>query len=825
MKTLFTTILLALASYAFAQTGKEIYLKWDNNELKIERGDTSSIELPFALRFKEANFKNKELKWKNGNTVIPGTTKKFGTDIKLTLEDNGYYKIIMEINEGKVVSSILGETNLPNSSITLEISGKSITFNYKGGKKEERDTGDKNKENEVKYTAGYIYYDAMALVSNKLSPKDKLEILESYGYKGSENNPYLKGIFDEENVKAGAHVSLSPGALLTNIGNTDVTNFAAGLARFLAERTKEELNEAFFKKMKEQLNAYPELKTAFPTTASFLDIIETYSYASVIQVLKEAFETDIQNLPENLYSIKNLTSAACNENLICGKNIKGEDKKDCDKYKDCTLRLTNLENFFKTMEGHWVALGMFSLKEGIQSTNPAELLKSIASSTEFDNLKTASAKLKLYNDYNITSSIELSNLISQSLVSNEVNQVWISTNQINSLFNTKDAFKIYLGLLLAKELKGDTKVEFYDSSPKLVSFGKILSDRYQTYTEFEGLIKNIFSAYNATNNAVKKMLAASEKSVEADPQALYDYYRTFTSSLKPIAHSPLLKTITGKDIGAGYDKVEQFLNPAVDIAYHISTKKYSAAIYDASILLSALNELKVTTTDEKGKVVEEKYDGFKIVTKSFLKYGTLISTVANAQTSEEVKKAIEASVLPVGSSSIKRNSNFSISVNAYVGGFYGRAYTHEMEYKYDSLMNPIDTNRIKKNYQTFGLYAPIGVSFNKGSKCGWGVSVTAQLLDLGALVNFYLTEGDQTALPDDFKIRLSNIFAPGVQLGINIPKTPLTLTGGFQYVPALYQTDQISSSSEIIASNAVRWHIGLVVDIPLYNVKVWDFKK
>ncbi|MFX5484650.1 hypothetical protein ABTD53_19235, partial [Acinetobacter baumannii] len=81
--------------------------------------------------------------------------------------------------------------------------------------------------------------------------------------------------------------------------------------------------------MKEQLNAFPELKTAFPKTASFLDIIETYSYASVIQVLKEAFETDIQNLPENLYNIKSLTDGDCDKIAICGKD------KECDGFTNC----------------------------------------------------------------------------------------------------------------------------------------------------------------------------------------------------------------------------------------------------------------------------------------------------------------------------------------------------------------------------------------------------------------------------------------------------------------------------------------------------------
>jgi len=832
MKILLTTILLATASYAFSQTEQEIYLKWDNNQLKIERGDTSSIVLPFTLRFKEANFKQRELKWKNGNIVIPGTTKKFGSDIKLTAEDSGYYKVTLEVNEEKVVSNILGEISLPKNSVTLEISGETITLHYK-----------MINEKEEQYTAGYIYYDALKLADSETPPEKKLEILRAYkvNLDSSDLNPFLKDFIKDsiKKIKTDAQVGGKGGAasFLTNLGNTDVTNFAAGLARFLAERTKDELNEAFFSKMKEQLNAYPELKTAFPKTVSYMDKIETYAYASILNALKDAFEMDMQNLPENLYEIKNMNKGSCNTIDVCdcgkNENCKKNPAKTCTGCKKCKCenRMQKLADFFATQDGHWLALGMYSVKEGIQSTNPAELLKSIVSSTEFDTLKTASKRLHFYGDCNITSAIELSNLISQSLVSRDDKQIWISTSELNSLLNSKTALKIYFGLLLSKELSAENKtvINFYKSDSTTITFGEILIKAHEEYTKYEpqlsSLIKNTYAAYNSTNNAVKKMIAASEKSVETDPQALYDYYRTLTSSLKPVTHNQLLIALVGKDIGASYDKVEKFLNPSVDMAYHISTKKYSAAIYDASILLSVLNDYKIAATDKKGNIekdtegkpIKVNYDGFKPITKSFLKYGTLISTVANAQSSDEVKNAIEASVLPVGSSSIKRNSAWSISLNGYVGGYWS----------YRSNQNQIPI---------LGLSAPIGVNFSKGGLNKWfkgfsssgnwgGLSANIQIIDLGALVNYYLLKGDTASIPNDFTVRLSNIFAPGFNLCYNFPKTPLSIAWGGQYIPTLYKYEQINGTNQLTPTNAFRMQFSVLVDIPMYNLKVWDFKK
>ncbi|MGR9936641.1 hypothetical protein ACUOG0_23890, partial [Escherichia coli] len=91
----------------------------------------------------------------------------------------------------------------------------------------------------------------------KNNPNDKViaNILKAYGVDASNisSNLFLNDVFG--NYFNGRAQGGGAANFLTSLGNTDVTNFAAGLARFLAERTKQELNEAFFNRMKEQLNA------------------------------------------------------------------------------------------------------------------------------------------------------------------------------------------------------------------------------------------------------------------------------------------------------------------------------------------------------------------------------------------------------------------------------------------------------------------------------------------------------------------------------------------------------------------------------------------
>lgn len=196
--------------------------------------------------------------------------------------------------------------------------------------------------------------------------------------------------------------------------------------------------------------------------------------------------------------------------------------------------------------------------------------------------------------------------------------------------------------------------------------------------------------------------------------------------------------------------------------------------------------------------------------QKFSKYGTLIGNVANAQNSDEVKAAIQDAVLPVGSSRIKRYANFSIGLNAFVGAFYGQAYYKE--------------NGTTKGMQSFGITAPIGVSFAFGTRNFIGkhnaLGLNIQLIDLGSLVNFYYTKGDGAQLPAGTKIQLGDILAPGATVSYSLFNSPFSIMGGVQYVPNLSRMPEISTNTDF-RPLTWRWHVGLAVDIPLFTIKTY----
>ncbi len=110
-------------------------------------------------------------------------------------------------------------------------------------------------------------------------------------------NPFLTSYFQ---VGTGQSPQNIFGSIVKTIGGLDVTAFADGLAKFLVERTKEELNEAFFRKFADFLKYYPEFKILFPNTDVLVDNFNSWEYANLLNTLREAFDKDVKELLANL---------------------------------------------------------------------------------------------------------------------------------------------------------------------------------------------------------------------------------------------------------------------------------------------------------------------------------------------------------------------------------------------------------------------------------------------------------------------------------------------------------------------------------------------
>jgi hypothetical protein len=187
-----------------------------------------------------------------------------------------------------------------------------------------------------------------------------------------------------------------------------------------------------------------------------------------------------------------------------------------------------------------------------------------------------------------------------------------------------------------------------------------------------------------------------------------------------------------------------------------------------------------------------------------------------AESPGEVQSAIEATVLPAGSSSIKKNSAFNISLNAYIGGYFGKSN--------------INATDIDGSNSKVGVTAPVGVAFSlglghfkNGASIG-SLSLYGTLIDVGAIAGYRLND-DSTAL--DQKITLGDIFTPGGYLvyGVGLPflsYVPLSVGYGWQYGSRLYNKED----GKISISNSSRWRSNwfVAIDIPLANFLTKNYK-
>ncbi len=236
---------------------------------------------------------------------------------------------------------------------------------------------------------------------------------------------------------------------------------------------------------------------------------------------------------------------------------------------------------------------------------------------------------------------------------------------------------------------------------------------------------------------------------------------------------------------------------------------------------------------------------FSKFTSKVLKYGTFMANIVKSDSAEEIQAAIKSAAMPVGSYSIKRESRWDVSINAYLGAGYSREFinSEDLDIINDELksgalnLDDPDLPALDDESRSFGVWAPVGIAGSYGigrNKGGGSLSVFISLIDLGAIVDFRLQNqvGDSVMisamdsvhrsvsvdkLPE---ITLENIFAPGAYLVYGIPSIPISVGAGIQQGPNLRRID-ISENGEVfstVKASAWRWNFFIAVDIPIVTL-------
>lgn len=651
-----------------------------------------------------------------------------------------------------------------------------------------------------------------------------------------EYNPFIQEYFPTVGSGQSNNLSSLASNLGSSIGGLDVTTIADGLAKFIVARTKEELNTAFFSKFQDLLSRpeYKDLQTVFPHTYSALNAIgnEIYNYNAYLGTLRDAFKSDLSSLTSHLPTI-----------------IENHPE-FFDRYPSLAATLRS---------GCYIANGIND------KTHPGDILKDYP--LEYlDSLNP-----------NWTASIKTLQLFSASLkdtATSPDSPYWVSLSKLKALLNDSIAFKIYMGLIyhqaLAKNIKFQTTINGKIVTTPLTD---ILVNDVDNVTAYKNYIVKFVEKTNTLSRMIKTYQKVSGDSLTIEQYTSYFdasinllEYASQASDLIPKKWANDLNHSNIKYLFHLKDTLKEYFNVAhstSNLVLAINRKNYSSAVMNAVNIYDIIfaskaakafdraysnkeyKKAKKAIKDEKGgkqllkniknnhltddqknisvvkknlPIIEDKLKGkdtteSKTILADILKYGTFMASIVQAQSSDEVQSAIEAFALPPGSSRIKRETPFNVSINAYSGLFAG----------YEQIQGLKSDRCIQVN--TYGVTAPIGIAISTGQhrflhlgsekRKHWSYSAFVSIVDLGAITAFRFNNDTATTsqIP---KIELKDILSPGLFFSIGIPKCPLSINLGTQMGPNLRSVSTTGNNY----SNSVYWRysISFVVDIPVLNL-------
>ncbi len=594
-------------------------------------------------------------------------------------------------------------------------------------------------------------------------------------------NPFIRDLLNAYNSNTVRAMIQGGGGgiagVLSKIGNIDVTTIADGIARFLVKRTKEELNVAFFERFKELINKpeYLDARILFPKTLQVLNTINTdiYQFDNYINSLREAFDNDLSLLLDNMPSV-----------IEEGR------------FKDYFNDHANIK--------YAALLSLFAGKELLNGTHPGKVIADLPGDY-----------VDAFADKNVTGAIKTVQLFSNSLRSRGGERYWSTPDTLKMLVNKAKDFataRFYLGFLY--EAAGG--IDF--ASDSLRKYLSAVATQVNEVEQYAVFARQLGQQCQDVEAAIRQIRTKSPGEPAIDVyNRLFGAVADVLDKINTVGTLPRI-TINGRITADAARYIKSF-RLANDLALNVSRRNYALAISDAyniylTITAKETNPEKEKLTDNTAlyaskasfdntatskKEVTESNSAADKVAAFIKKYGAFISNVVKAKTSQEVADAIEAVALPVGSASIKKKVNWNVAIQAYTGL---------------SIAHHSDGLSSFPRINGMSVYAPLGISVSRRIGCS-ALSLFASVFDVGAIVS-YRFKDNKSNLADSVKIRLENIFSPGLNLVWGVPKFPVSIGGGFQWQPSLTRLN--TSSATIAERSGMRYHLFVAVDIPLFNL-------
>ncbi len=181
--------------------------------------------------------------------------------------------------------------------------------------------------------------------------------------------------------------------------------------------------------------------------------------------------------------------------------------------------------------------------------------------------------------------------------------------------------------------------------------------------------------------------------------------------------------------------------------------------------------------------------------KEFVRYSSMIASMASASNSNQVQEILDNTALPAGSFRQKFQTPWSITLNAYLGLNFGYEQTIDPSINYGGFV--------------FGITAPVGIEFD----WKW-FGIYIPIIDVGALASARIYGG--TNISTSSVIGFQQVLSPGLFVRFGFNDLPLAIGIGGQYCPQLREYLYNSDSSK---QNIDVWRVVafVAIDIPILN--------
>lgn len=540
-------------------------------------------------------------------------------------------------------------------------------------------------------------------------------------------------------------------------GSVDMSTVLLGITDFAIERSKTELNIAFFKRFQDFLAKYPEAKTLFPGTLDQLKRIADFQFNEFLPKLRNTLFDDLNKFPDNISNV-----------LILPK------------YRVLFARFPEIAVAVRSLT---------TISKLKTNTNELSLIiNELASYSEYSGAN-SSTFLKNYG-----ATLAVVNHLSQAFVDpdSESGAAYYRTEQIQEILD--DPNKLNQIFARLQVLIADNKIEFCTKDGKCVKISDQLASININPVVFKSLMQNIANALTElekSKTSLNQMMTSNASpllTTKMKQDAFMQYLNTVSYSID--AMSAIFKTMDNVE-------AEAYLNLTrnlTQITRDAVGQNYTALASSSINFMTSVMQM-AQAREPENDTIEADLE----IASQLLKYANFAATIVEAQNAQEVKEAIESVALPPGSSSIKKNSSFNISLQMHLG----------MSATIKNWDNAFTVPSWKNN---IGVTLPIGVSFNKGLGRAGSLGLFGAIIDLGALAQ-YRFSGD-TSLKET--IKLQNVFSPGVYLSYGLPwNLPLSLNLGGQYGPGL---TKVSTANINVEKPSWRLLASLTVDIPAFTL-------